>query len=66
VKELQQKLIFKIAGILKEGLDLDVLRDYHPYNIKKRINMLKEEKEELIQESETESESQSEVSENES
>jgi superfamily II DNA or RNA helicase len=60
VKELQQQLVFKISGILKKGLDLDVLRDYHPYNIKKTINKLKEEKEELLEELENESESESE------
>lgn len=66
VKELQQQLIFKISGILKEGLDLDVLRDYHPYNIKRTINKLKEEKEELLEELENESEESENESESES
>ena len=50
IKELQQQLVFKISGILKEGLDLDILQDYHPHNIKRTINNLNEEKEELLEE----------------
>lgn len=55
LKESQQQLIFNISSMLKEGIDIDILNNYHPYNNKRVIEKLNNELvilEEILEESE--------------
>jgi superfamily II DNA or RNA helicase len=46
VKEMQQQLVFKICTMLTEGIDIDILNSYYPYN-KRVIEKLQSENEKL-------------------